>query len=186
MPHLPILVTQRLTLRPPLEVDLEAIARALDDYEVSRWLGTVPHPYALDDARHWFERMEQGAGDVRWVAHDARGLVGFVSLRRRDFGGARDAVVLGYWFARPVWGRGYATEAVRAAVAEHFGRSDEDIVAGAHEGNAASLAIQHRLGFETVGHDTEHSLARGKDVPVTVNRLARIEFERRFPQRIAA
>ena len=186
MPHLPILVTQRLTLRPPLEVDLEAIARGLADFEVSRWLGTVPHPYTLADARCWLAQMEQGEGDVRWGVHDARGLVGVVSLRRRDFGGARGAIVLGYWFARPVWGRGYATEAVRAAVAHHFGRSHEDIVAGAHEGNAASLAIQKRLGFETIGHDTERSLARDEDVPVVVNRLTCADFRRRCSERMAA
>ena len=187
MPHdLPVLVTQRLTLRPPLEVDLDAIARGLSDFEVSRWLGSVPHPYTLDDARHWLEAMEQGRGDRRWTIHDARGLVGVVSLRRRDFGGVRDGVTLGYWLARHAWGRGLATEAVRAAVARHFAGSSEDIVAGAHEGNVASLRIQERLGFRTVGHDTERSLARGEDVPVVVNRLEREEFERRFPAGAAA
>ena len=40
-----ILVTKRLTLRPPLEVDIDDIALFIGNRNVSRMLARVPYPY---------------------------------------------------------------------------------------------------------------------------------------------
>lgn len=186
-----VLVTPRLTLRPPLEVDLDAVARGLDDYEVARWLGTVPHPYTRADASHWFDNMEQGEGDRRWTIHDARGFVGAVVVRgrrpeRRMDGAPTGDHILGYWLVRHAWGRGLMTEAVAAVLGEHFERSGADVIASAHARNAASLRIQEKMGFERIGTGEEHSLASGTVRPTVRNRLRRAEFERRFPRARAA
>ena len=188
MPHtLPVLVTHHLTLRKPLEVDLEAIARCLDDLEVSRWLGSVPHPYTLADAREWFEHVETGPRDRRWTIHDATGLVGVVSIGERlreDL--PNDDLELGYWLARDRWGRGYMGEAARAVVADHFARGGGDLVSGAQEGNPASLAIQERLGFTRTHELRLPSKALGRDVSVLRTKLTREAFEQRHAMRDAA
>ena len=182
-----VLVTPRLTLRPPLEVDLEPIARAIGDFEVSRWLGQVPYPYMLGDAHHWFENIETGPQDKRWTLHDATSLVGVVSLSRRVREEVKsDHLELGYWLARPCWGRGLMSEAVHAVLAHHFASTDEPVVSGAHEGNAASLAIQRKMGFEKTHEVRLPSKAQGRDVTVQRTRLTAEAFRARFPERAAA
>ena len=54
-----ILVTRRLTLRPPLDVDADAIATALQNKDVTRMLTNVPNPYGLDDAVNWIKRVDE-------------------------------------------------------------------------------------------------------------------------------
>ncbi|WP_298983022.1 hypothetical protein [uncultured Roseibium sp.] len=51
---LPEIRTGRLSLRPVLEQDLTDIVRLIEDYDVAKMLTTVPHPYALSDARDWY------------------------------------------------------------------------------------------------------------------------------------
>ena len=177
-----VLVTRRLTLRPPLEVDLEAIAQAIGDLDVSRWLGTVPHPYTLDDARHWYENMERGPDDHRFVLHDAQGLAGVVALRMHpnpphDEVGSPE---LGYWLARDRWGRGLMSEALRATLEDHFKRGGGDVVSGAQVDNAASLAIQRKMGFKEGERIERPSQARGHAVTIQRTRLTRAAFERRL------
>ena len=54
-----ILVTKRLTLRPPLEVDIDDIAEFIGNWNVSRMLARVPHPYFPKDAEDWIEACRQ-------------------------------------------------------------------------------------------------------------------------------
>ena len=184
-----VLVTRRLTMRPPLEVDLDAIADGLGDLEVARWIGTVPHPYTAADAREWLERMERAPEDRRWTLHDARGLVGVVSIRAPRSSGAAGKGgehVLGYWLARRAWGRGLMTEAATAALARHFRRSDAAVAATARTANRASLRVLERLGFERTGTGEEHVLALGEVVPTFTLRLSRTAFERARARRHAS
>jgi RimJ/RimL family protein N-acetyltransferase len=58
---------------------------------------------------------------------------------------------LGYWLSDTATGRGLATEAVRAVLTH--ARDDlaaTDVFAGVTHGNAASVAVLARLGFEQV------------------------------------
>lgn len=176
-----ILVTRRLTMRPPLEVDLEAIAAAIGDWEVSRWLGTVPHPYTLNDASHWYENMERGPGDRRWTLHDVTGFCGVVSLRMHADGA--DGPELGYWLARARWGQGLMSEAVRGVLVDHFHRDGGSVMSGAQEANVASLRVQSKMGFEPAGTLRRASQALGQDVTILRTRLERRAFEQRFPRK---
>ena len=84
-----ILRTERLTLRPPVLTDREAVVAGLNDFEVTQWLSVVPHPYTLADADWFIDHVAKG-GERTWFIHDQRGLVGGIGL------GAE----LGYWLAR--------------------------------------------------------------------------------------
>ena len=53
-----ILVTRRLTLRPPLEVDAEAITSALQNKDVTRMLANVPNPYGHNHAISYIKKAE--------------------------------------------------------------------------------------------------------------------------------
>jgi RimJ/RimL family protein N-acetyltransferase len=133
----------------------------------------VPHPYTVADAERFIAeaalraRRRQGL-DVAVVLEGE--LVGFVGamLDRQPR--------IGWWLGRPYWGQGLMTEAVRAVLAHLFGQGVPAIEAGAFAGNAPSLRIQEKLGFEVVGEDTRSCLALGQDLPHVATRLTRDRF----------
>ncbi len=107
--------TPRLLLRPGFPEDAPALAAAIADEAIARNLATVPWPYRMRDAEAFlasprdpvlpsFLIFERGPRRRNWS--------GSCGLGRRPSG----AVEMGYWIARPFWGRGYATEACSALV----------------------------------------------------------------------
>ncbi len=110
------ITTERLTLRPPNSRDAARIAELIDDEAVVRMLSGPPYPYFVDDARAFLDLVEaQGPARNRvFVAdHPREGLIGIVGFHTVEHPWPE----LGYWFGRAFWGRGYATEAARAATA---------------------------------------------------------------------
>ena len=115
-----LLLTPRLRLRPPVMDDAPRIFAAYaQDPEVTRYLLWRPHA-SLDETRAFLRRChdvrEQGAA-FPWVltwreGAEAGAVLGMVELRAD---GHRPD--LGYVLARPYWGRGLMTEAVRAVIA---------------------------------------------------------------------
>lgn len=174
---LPILVTRRLTMRPPLEVDAEAIAALLNNPAVSRMLGPVPHPYTLDDAFE-FVRRPRDAAKMNYTVHRAA-LVGLMGASRRDDDGLWH---YGYWFGEPYWGRGYASEALPAYLAHLFERTGaERLSSYVFADNPASLVVQRKVGAVVTGEATRPSRARGHEVPGFEMELTREAFERHHP-----
>lgn len=170
-----ILVTKRLTLRTPLEVDAETIAEGLSNFNVSRMLAPVPHPYTLDDARAFIAEKIKNPEPCLYTVHRNR-LIGSVGVHDRDKG-----PMLGYWFAENVWGNGYATEAARAVLARAFRYFDCDVIRSqAFSDNDASLRVMDKLGFEQVGTGIHFNKARNEELPDVQTELQRSTFERRF------
>ena len=97
-----------------------------------------------------------------WLAWGATQLVGGVSVENG----------LGFWVARPHWGKGYATEMADAAACAFFAQSDEDrLLAGAMAANAASIRVLEKLGAERLGADRAWSDALNQSVDVAIYRL---------------
>jgi len=64
---------------------------------------------------------------------------------------------LGYWVARPHWGRGYATEASRAVVAFGFAELELNrVVARHYSRNPSSGAVMRKLGMTWEGRLRQH------------------------------
>jgi RimJ/RimL family protein N-acetyltransferase len=170
-----ILVTKRLTLRPPLEVDIDDIAEFIGNPNVSRMLARVPHPYFPKDAQDWISHVSKNidAGlDMAFTIHRER-LIGVMSLEGFD-GGAPE---FGCWLAEPCWGRGFATEAGAAVLAHAFKTRDVDrIVSGVFKDNPASLNVQKKLGFKLAGNGLLWSSARGAMVEDYKTELTRGDF----------
>jgi RimJ/RimL family protein N-acetyltransferase len=159
----PTLATDRVVLRPYRWADADGMVDYLGDYEVSRWLALVPHPYEAEHARAFLTRKLVPPVDP---AHFGLGIeterqfVGGLSLQ-----GTGRTRMLGYWLGRPWWGRGLMTEAVAALLAHAFGPMGlPRIGSGVFVGNEASLAIQRRFGFEILGQSQVFSVARGQTI----------------------
>lgn len=72
---------------------------------------------------------------------------------------------LGYWFGRPFWGMGLATEAAAALLGYAFDILSLRLIrSGVFADNPASLRVQAKLGFRRVGASIKRSLARRAEV----------------------
>ncbi len=144
----PILVTDRLLMRPFQWSDLHVLAGLASDPDVMRYIGKGPE--TREEVTQGVERAirrwhEQG---MSWWAvldrHDER-VIGRCCLQHvRDL----PEVEVGCAFARQNWGRGLASEAVRAALDHGFRVLGlQTVVALTHPENAPSRRMLERCGF---------------------------------------
>lgn len=150
------LETDRLRLRMFRDDDLDAYAPIVADPEVMRYLGDGK---PLDRAGAW-RQMAQVLGHWTlrgyglWAVEErATGaLVGRIGLYNPE---GWPGFELGWVLARPYWGKGYATEGARRALAHAFGELGRDhVISLIYPANAASIRVAERLG-ETLEGRTE-------------------------------
>lgn len=147
-PGLP-LETDRLILRPFRESDFADVHEYASDPEVTRYLRWGPNDPA--ETRSFLRLViaqtrapDTSLYDLAVVERASSRVRGGLSLLERGPG----LVEIGYCFARPVWGLGYATEAVGSAVrfaAVRF--AGADLFALVASGNPASERVLLRAGF---------------------------------------
>ncbi len=150
--EIPVLETERLTLRAPRKDDIEMVAILANDLRIAQNTTGLPHPYTLADAQTWFDRVNKGEGETTFLAtlHDGS-ILGVCGLARRDrppHGG----YWLGYWFGVRHWGKGYATEAARAVIDHAFDDLGHQVLySGARVSNPASRRVLEKCGFQWTG-----------------------------------
>lgn len=147
----PVIRTGRLVLRRWLQRDRGPFAVMNADPEVMAYF---PAPLSREDSDVFVERIEAGFdqhGFGLWALElRATGVfIGFTGLAVPGFEAAfTPAVEIGWRLQRPAWGKGYATEAARAALQVAF---DEiglpEVVSFTSTGNERSQAVMHRLGM---------------------------------------
>lgn len=144
--------TPRLRMRFHDPTDAPFMVQLNSDPEVTRFTGDGP----VDDeaeARSRIARLslQSAARMGRMVVLD-RGTgerLGWCGLK--DLPDERQ-VDLGYRFFRRHWGKGYATESSRAALAFGFGELGlPRVVALVAAENVASLRVMQKLGFRSIG-----------------------------------
>jgi RimJ/RimL family protein N-acetyltransferase len=178
--------TPRLLLRPGFPEDAPALVSAIADQAIVRNLAHAPWPYRMRDAEAFLASprdpvlpslliFERGA--------TAPQLAGACGLGRRPSG----SVELGYWIARPFWGRGFATEAC-AAVIEIARALGILSLEGSHfTDNPASARVLEKLGFEPLGIVAPRmSCARGEDAPARLMRLELFQAARSAEDEVEA
>jgi ribosomal-protein-alanine N-acetyltransferase len=142
--------TARLLLRPWRDADLAPFRAMNADPEVMRFFAK---PLSGDEsdavARRLMGFFDEGLGPWAVEVPGEAPFIGFVGAwRTRAELPFAPAVEVGWRLARPFWGRGYAPEAARAALADAFARLDlDEVVAYAAAANAPSIAVMRRLGM---------------------------------------
>ena len=164
--------TERLLLRPGWAEDAPALARAIADETVVRNLATAPWPFALEDAEAFLAAPRDPAMPSFLITERTDGesrIVGACGLGRRPSG----AVELGYWIARPHWGKGFATEAGRALIDIARALNLPRLEASHFLDNPASGRVLEKLGFVPTGISAaRYSCARGGEAIAQVYRLS--------------
>lgn len=150
--------TERLLLRPVWPEDWRAVLGGIADEAIVRNLARAPWPYPEAEARWWTSKPQD-----HWLPHfavcDAASgeLVGSAGLGLH--GGEAE---LGYWIARPHWGRGYATEAASGVVAVARMLGHERLLGAHYADNPASGRVLRKLGFVPTGQrELRDCAARG-------------------------
>ncbi|MCK8518533.1 GNAT family N-acetyltransferase [Methanoculleus sp. 7T] len=154
----PVLVTDRLLLRPFDVADAPVVQRLCGDYAVAATT-LLPYPYPDGLAEVWIaslsEGIERGEAAAFAVTVPPEGnLIGGVRLQI-DRVHARGE--LGFWVGRPCWGRGYATEAVGAVIEYGFSVLGLHRVYAVHfSRNPASGRVMEKCGMLREGRFREH------------------------------
>jgi len=154
-------VTRRLLLRPGWIEDAAVLAKTIADERIVRNLARAPWPYSLGDAQRFLKTprdprypcfliFDRTANPVQLI-----GAIGF-----DDESGAPE---LSYWIASDRWNRGFATEAVRAAIDNaRISLGYRRIAAGHFIDNLAAGRVLEKLDFRKTGRSMRrHRLEQG-------------------------
>ena len=157
-PDIPTLETERLILRPLVEDDAAVLCSLLQDPDVVRYIGdgTIPGPEDCWRAiaawlGHWVLR---GYGPWAVTERESGTFMGRVGIH---FPYGWPGPELAYTLGKPFWGRGFATEATRAAMDWGFTHRDFlALMSLIYPENAASIRVATKLGETLRGDATLH------------------------------
>ena len=161
----PTIGTDRLILRGVTRADANAITELANDLGVSGNVATMPYPYRQADALAFIagtERADPRAHAEFAIEHRQFGLVGMLGFHEK----APRRAEVGYWLGRPFWNRGYATEALTAALRWVKFDWRRHVVWGGHfADNRASGQVLVKAGFLYTG-DVEWRMSEARAEPV--------------------
>jgi RimJ/RimL family protein N-acetyltransferase len=154
--------------------DAASLARHANDRAIWRNLkDRFPNPYTLANAEgfiaHCLGEDPESAFAIA-VDDEAVGAIGFE--HRGDIW--RRSVELGYWLARPHWGRGITTGAVRAITDWAFRAwSINRVWAGVFAWNPASARVLEKAGFGYEGRLRQSAVKDGEPVDELIYAVVR-------------
>ncbi len=156
---LEIMETERLLLRKPAAGDAEAVFRRYSaNPEVTRYMSWRTHRQ-LDDTRAFLAWSDDDwarwpAGSYLVFARDEDNLlIGGTGLSFRT----PDEAATGYVLARDAWGRGYATECLRAMIALAPQTGVRRLEAVCHVDHRASAHVMEKCGMHCNGALKAHT-----------------------------
>ena len=171
---IPVLETERLMLRAPKLGDAKIVATLANDRRIAENTARIPHPYKRSDADDFIVSANRGSDTAFVVAlRDGQrnaqviGACGFTQLDRHP-------PEIGYWLGARFWGKGYATEAVRAVIDHAFTDLDcEALQSAARVTNPASRRVLEKCGFQWTGAGLLRIRALASSAPIDRFRLDR-------------
>jgi len=154
MEEIPVIVTERLVLRPFKMSDASEVRRLAGEREIAANTLLIPHPYLEGMAEDWIsthaDRCKRGEGLVWAITEKIEGnLLGTIGLNLEP---EHLKGELGYWIGKKFWSRRYATEAGEAVVAFAFDRLKLNRIHARHlKRNPASGRVMQKLGMQYEG-----------------------------------
>ncbi len=141
-----VMRTRMLELRKFEARDEELLVSYLNDGELTRFLSSrIPQPYTHDSAS-WWVKTGSTIGTVYAIIYNEI-LVGSISAIPGEFEKQRTAEV-GYWVARPYWGRGIASYALAEFTQRVFESTNLiRLYASVFEANVASARVLSKCGY---------------------------------------
>ena len=142
-----ILTTKRLLLRPWCESDAEDLYKYASDPQVGPPAGWLPHKSIEESRNIILTTLSKKHNYAICLKEDERA-IGSISLHRKDIAEEDDEFELGYWIARPFWGKGLVVEASNTLINYAFKNlAINRLWCGYYEGNLKSRRVMDKLGF---------------------------------------
>jgi RimJ/RimL family protein N-acetyltransferase len=163
--------------------DRDSFIKHLNDRGITDNVSRIPFPYNEADADRFLAIIARSTAaqgrPVNFAIRNADGelinadgeLIGGCGLDGFEVGKSHRAE-LGYWLARPYWGRGIMTDVVRVLCDYAFAELGlEKIIAYTFERNLASSRVLEKCGFELEGRLRRHIKKDGELIDVRLYAL---------------
>jgi ribosomal-protein-alanine N-acetyltransferase len=164
-PHSTRLLLDGCVVRSLVRADASSLAAYANNPRV--WINlrdAFPHPYSVVDASEFIRAARAEVPEARFAIEVGGEAVGVISIAPgRDV--ERVTAEIGYWLGEPFWGRGIATEALRAVTAhvvETHGLTR--VYALPLEWNAASRRVLEKAGYVLEGRLRRSAVKDGRVV----------------------
>lgn len=132
-----------------------------------------PHPYTLDDAARWIRHAATSDPETHFaivVGGEAAGGIG-IDLQTDVF---HRCAEIGYWLGEAFWGRGIATEAVRAVTQWAFSRFGIcRVEAVVFAWNPASMRVLEKAGYVCEGRQRKRVTKDGETTDLLLYAVVR-------------
>ena len=161
--------------------DTEAMIKWLQEKSIFETTLRIPFPYEAKHAEEWIDfalaNDDLSQLPVIMVIRDENGLlIGSVGLEKIQTSNTKVAEI-GYWLARPYWGQGIITMAIKAMCEFGFNQLTlERIYATVFTFNPASKRALEKCGFKYEGHLRKHTEKNGVLLDSLVFGLLKSEF----------
>ena len=145
--------------------DLESIHGLFNDPEVQRTLA-VNWLEPLAGTQEWWERSRGNPGTVALIIETLAGeLIGACSLEDRN--PAARTAALGIWVAKPFWGQGYGTDAIRTLCRFGFEEMNlQRVGLSVYDINLRGVRAYEKVGFKEEGRARRAHFIDGRYVDV--------------------
>jgi ribosomal-protein-alanine N-acetyltransferase len=156
-------VLPNCVIRPWANTDAESLHRHANNRNVSIHLrDRFPYPYEMENAKTFLGWLANQPSPTVWaieVDGEAAGGIG-VELHSDV---ERVSAEIGYWLGEEKWGRGIATEALRAVTAEAFARYElTRIYAVPFADHPASIRVLEKAGYVQEGLMRQSAIKDGR------------------------
>ena len=134
--------------------DAVSLAKNINDKGIERNTLTIPHPYKLKDAKQWLkgvlkDNSKKKPERIHFVIDIKNGVAGCVALSKIIYD---HKASIGYWLARPYWGQGIMTSAVKVVTDFGFKKLGlKRIDARVFYYNKASKRVLEKSGYKFEG-----------------------------------
>ena len=162
-----LIVNEQIYLSEMRRSDKAACIAHLQEKAIYDYTLRIPYPYGEAEFDAWFARIENNRDQEdpapSWAIRNTEDfLIGACGLHDRGESQAHRAEI-GYWLAKPYWGRGIATAVVRRVCAFAFEELGlVKITAHVFAGNPASARVLEKCGFEQEGYLKKHYQKDGR------------------------
>ena len=166
----PRLDTPRLSLQQILPEDQAFIFEGLSHPDVIRFYGVRYDSYeATSTQMEWYEQMIREGSGIPWkiVDRSTGERMGVITVYY--YKPAHKKAEIGFWILPQFWNRGYATEAMEAAI--KYWEEDKALhrmEAFVEEGNLASSRILEKSGFTREGCMKDCEIKNGEYISLVV------------------
>ena len=158
--------------------DKDALVEHLNDRNIYERTLRIPFPYTEANADEWLALVgkitEEQCQAVHWAIRSADdALIGGCGFDGFQVGKSHRAEI-GYWLAKPFWGRGIMTAVVQRVCQHAFEEfSLTKITAHVFQHNPASARVLEKCGFQEEGFLRRHFLKDGQFIDARLFALLR-------------